>query len=899
MNQLLTALSAVLALAAQPVDFKTDSQYAAGDGTIHRTVEIRGTLRFDAPKADAETQILIVRFFADKDGVMRVRAGRGKACYAADFPIEPGEQMKTVSVKDFALHGPPQPWDKLEYAEIEVAGGASVKLISLSFSKETGVIPATGIWLHKGPSMSDPCGTAVPLYAIVDESFYHKGIAREKENLKKNLKILTGVDLPLNPENAPRTNAILVGNEANVQRGTITRQELEGWGWDGFVLRMKNSNLVIAGKSPQGAGYGVYRFLERQGLKYFAPGVHTDVARTNVLQHVELGDKPYFKKRLSADWCIFGDGGLFADYRSAGVDPIDPVDKTAWIDHTAAFLVPKKLYYKEHPEYYILRGDGKRMSEDTIDVRLMLCQTNEGGIGVAAERAMQWMDRQPERRYFVIQQGDDAEPCVCPTCNVRRAEGWNDSDLFLYWINAIGKKVYTKHPDKVLISYAYALTQPPPNKLKVESPNINILYCPWPNRTSAPNPTRGFDAPGNVIAGTQILAWGRVVPGAQMGIYDYIMGNSNGQRGMAQRIKWLARHNMSGSLWYLGAGSRFFGNMFKYVHCRLNWDPTLDTRQLEDEFIYGYYGNAAPAVERIVSTYFNALDRDKRNDGFGVNKGFFTRRLVEGILKDFDAAIRLSQEKSKLAAELQQDKDYFIDQVFWNAASSPVQESFATAWRLWLGREKARIEESPKNDKANWKSAAGALWSILRIKCAVDDANAKAMPQIIKEMIEDPVAAAEKHRLNKKDFILTSGDSVKFLNYAFNTDVIWDGYRWKCEARDTFFLYGTMTDSHRADVAFDLDASWAQRAATLVMEAQDCDKLAVANVNIKIAINGKTVFAGRNTFRKQGWSTCSFDIPKGFLKEGKNELVIENTTRSDSRISHWIGISSVEIKRSK
>ena len=105
--------------------------------------------------------------------------------------------------------------------------------------------------------------------------------------------------------------------------------------------------LVIAGESIQGTAYGVYRFLETQGMKFFAPGVHSAVGKTNILNAVHAADRPFFNgKRAPGRWCVYGDesGFALADPRNAGIDAVFPGDRTQWIDHTSAFLVPKKYY---------------------------------------------------------------------------------------------------------------------------------------------------------------------------------------------------------------------------------------------------------------------------------------------------------------------------------------------------------------------------------------------------------------------------------------------------------------------------------------------------------------------------------------------------------------------------
>ena len=102
-----------------------------------------------------------------------------------------------------------------------------------------------------------------------------------------------------------------------------------------------------------------------------------------------------------------------------------------------------------------------------------------------------------------------------------------------------------------------------------------------------------------------------------------------------------------------------------------------------------------------------------------------------------------------------------------------------------------------------------------------------------------------------------------------------------------------MTELSRMQAVF----SWNRRGpARLIFEGQSCDKLSVPPVPIRISINGKTLFEGKNACRKHGWTPRNIPIPEGMLKRGKNTLVFENLAKSDSRVSHWFMIAGAEIR---
>lgn len=607
--------------------------------------------------------------------------------------------------------------------------------------------------------------------------------------------------------------------------------------------------------------------------------------RSRENEHSECGPcggPSVFQRETGAGrWCVYGDesGFALADPRNAGIDAVFPGDRTQWIDHTSAFLVPKKYYYDEHPEFYCLRADGTRMPKDTQDVRVMLCQSNPDGIRAAAERALRWIRKNPQHLLYVIQQGDDSERCVCEGCEAKRKLGWNETDLFLNWVNGIAERVGREFPRKYLLSYAYISTQLAPEHLKPAA-NVHLLYAPWPNRLSAPNGFRDFDAPENIVAGSQLADWLEVSDPEQLGIYDYPAGNSLTHRGMAHRLKWLARRNMRGSIWYCGT-NRIFASMFTYVQARLCWNPLLDTHALESEFIEGYYGNAAETVKKIVASVYDRLDSDPLNNGRVPSEAFFTESFVKTLIADFAAARKLSPERVR--RELLHDEYGILENGLYACSKNPASAAGAAIWKRYL-------EIAAANPHTDWRKICDSLWTLAKIRCEVEK-NGK-MPSLIAEMIRNPQQAIREHR--QTVFVEKRPNGVRISPYAFEGGMAPVFYHWKCPGWLAVAVRGTMTEQYRMKAVFPLELL---APSELVFEGQSCDKLFVPPVPIRITINGKTVFEGGNGCRKHGWTLRRIRIPEGVLRPGDNTLVFENLAKSDSRVSHWFMIAGAEIRR--
>lgn len=834
----------------------------------------------EVPAWKENAEYLVLHFFAEEAGMLELNLNSGGGMFHEKFPYSPGEQFKILPLRNFRRTGTPS-WEKLKAIGIIPAEGKKILMIGSFFTVDQR-IPFPGLLLVSRVNEITPVGTAYPLYGIVSSDVYPKQLLREKDALQRHLNTLTGIALP-QKENAEHSfNMILLGKEAALKQNALSEKELEKQGFNGFTIAVKCSNLVIAGESIQGTAYGVYRFLETQGMKFFAPGVHSAVGKTNILNAVHAADRPFFNgKRAPGRWCVYGDesGFALADPRNAGIDAVFPGDRTQWIDHTSAFLVPKKYYYDEHPEFYCLRADGTRMPKDTQDVRVMLCQSNPDGIRAAAERALRWIRKNPQHLLYVIQQGDDSERCVCEGCEAKRKLGWNETDLFLNWVNGIAERVGREFPRKYLLSYAYISTQPAPEHLKPAA-NVHLLYAPWPNRLSAPNGFRDFDAPENIVAGSQLADWLEVSDPEQLGIYDYPAGNSLTHRGMAHRLKWLARRNMRGSIWYCGT-NRIFASMFTYVQARLCWNPLLDTRALESEFIEGYYGNAAETVKKIVASVYDRLDSDPLNNGRVPSEAFFTESFVKTLIADFAAARKLSPERVR--RELLHDEYGILENGLHACSKNPASAAGAAIWKRYL-------EIATANPHTDWRKICDSLWTLAKIRCEVEK-NGK-MPSLIAEMIRNPQQAIREHR--QTVFVEKRPNGVRISPYAFEGGMAPVFYHWKCPGRLAVAVRGTMTEQYRMKAVFPLELL---APSELVFEGQSCDKLFVPPVPIRITINGKTVFEGGNGCRKHGWTLRRIRIPEGVLRPGDNTLVFENLAKSDSRVSHWFMIAGAEIRR--
>lgn len=416
--------------------------------------------------------------------------------------------------------------------------------------------------------------------------------------------------------------AILLGPKLAKQSGLITREELESVKQDGFVIRGSGKLVVLSGYTPQGTLYAVYRFLEMAGLKaypwHYGGGLEVLAPDPDgIIDAVNLTERPFFDVR---DFMYRYQPGRFGgtlrdvtigDLRFAR--DFEEFRDRGWLswNHTSAFLVPLETWYDTHPEYYGMDGE-RRIPRSTRNLKVPLCTCEPGVHRSAAERTLGWIAVQPERRYFAVTNGDTL--ISCPQCETDDPQPDYITDREVSWVNSVALAVSDRHPDKTLLTYAYKQSVKPPVETVLE-PNVLVMYAPWywDSRTTS---AVSFAHPLNVTAMEEFMGWSLKFPG-QVGVYDY---PGSWVDGTAEKIKFLAKHGVT---WYHANGPQ--GDLLHWVASRLLWDPSLDTDELEREFLEAFYGPAAEVMAQYRALVHNTIDRNS----FTTQRVLSDREFVE------------------------------------------------------------------------------------------------------------------------------------------------------------------------------------------------------------------------------------------------------------------------------
>jgi hypothetical protein len=437
-----------------------------------------------------------------------------------------------------------------------------------------------------------------PETTVVISSIRHADEAHSCERqasfeLSRYLQKMTGMALPVQAVEATTESSagFWIGRIAELN-GWISKKDLAECGPDGFVISVGSYGIAIAGGSPKGTLYGTYRILEDMDVQFFSTRIPRSSAPT--LSYSFKKDRPFFDLRTVCS-IPYGSG---SPYDELG-EPTALVDKvlypTLWLDHTQGFLVPLHKYSSGHPEYYAHGDIASSIISWFVSPkanRVWLCMSNPDVRHLAGDTLLEWIKKQPDKRFFSVHGGDSSAYCHCANC---QAVG-NLSDNLVAFANVLAKRIKPEYPDKYLLIFAYQDTLEAPQRTKPDS-NVIILYAPYVPPMVNSRIHSFLSGSMNRLARNSFEQWYKIAP-QNMGVYEYNFSvYLPALDKMITQIREYARRGMRG-VFYCGNSAMMF-ELFVYVNAKLLWDPFQDENMLITEFCNGFYGEGGKQMSEL------------------------------------------------------------------------------------------------------------------------------------------------------------------------------------------------------------------------------------------------------------------------------------------------------------
>lgn len=428
------------------------------------------------------------------------------------------------------------------------------------------------------------------------------------------LSKITGREIPLlNVEDSVISDGTIAIGQLAVRSGLVTSEELDSVRNDGFVIKINKKTGAICGYRDLGTLYGVYELLKQLGVKYYAHDCEViPQSESLTIPNILISKKPSYDLRS-----IFKLDVYFHKMKPSpklGYTPSDDLgypgdlgapEERNWV-HSASFLIPYRMYGKEHPEYFALQKNGQRYKPGMTPPG-HLCLSNDSVKKLSSERLLFLIEKQKERSFFVVTHGDGRSEswCQCKSCKALDAiPGNHMTDRFLQYVNYNARSVAKTYPDKKILTLAYTeATSRPPVKI-LPDPNLMVMYCPYPPQTNCQS--HGLYCPENKEGLEELKGWVSKCPN-NMYIFDYPRGYNTWFEPFGSFYAMVEKMNLYTSFGIRGVVEcvvpTSFRDLFIFVLGRLFWDTNANVEALVDEFMSAYYGSAAPAMRE----YFNYM----------------------------------------------------------------------------------------------------------------------------------------------------------------------------------------------------------------------------------------------------------------------------------------------------
>jgi hypothetical protein len=484
------------------------------------------------------------------------------------------------------------------------------------------------------------------------------------EELQYWLKQITGIELPIEIESRKsrtKSEIISVGHSESLRRSGMAEieKDLED---EGYGIVVNKEKLFLWGGRTRGVINAVFALLEEDlGCRWYTdedfriPSLKTlkfaPVSRT-YKPALRLRD-PLWYVAKDADWSLRNRTN--APWAEVPEEFGGRVDYDGMFVHTFHKLLPPEEYFEEHPEYYELDSEGKRNSHQ-------LCTMHPEVVRLVKEKVRSILKDNPYADIISVSKTDgQGHWCHCEKClPFDNSEGSHMASL-MHLVNAVAEDIEKEYPFVLISTLAYGETLEVPRTIKPRK-NVCIRLCnddvgAW---------KRPFEPAGICDFAPLLKSWSEACE--RMYIWDYVtnfshyLGPMPNMDVMAQNIRFFVEYNAEGVMPQANYQSRGSEREWlrSWVAAKLLWDPSLDVYKLMDDFIYGHYGKAAPAIAEYnkllraqKEKYMLELSETWLNehyDGirYGMDHPFLSEEFLEKSTMIYDRAEELAENDQVL-----------------------------------------------------------------------------------------------------------------------------------------------------------------------------------------------------------------------------------------------------------
>ncbi len=539
------------------------------------------------------------------------------------------------------------------------------------------------------------------------------------EELKAHLDAMTGADFEIS-ETVPATGAAIIlgdcpeAREAGIDVTAIAR--------DGYVIRVRGERVFILGPDDhsdksavlfdvttpfpreasryimedelgaarwdfeRGTLYGVYRFLEELGCRWFFPGEKGSVVPDTPdlsFDAVELREEPVFilRKVGQETWQWYYLNSLSKE----SVVHVEEYEELGWggralrlwllrmrggsewfaFNHRPPRMQLEERFGAEHPEYFAVRENGQRDLAPQPGRTGHLCYTEPGVLDIAksdidayyagvpgAEMGFiphsvrlgtynnGWSVSAIYGRTISLLPHDSFVACQCEDCapyvHPDRDYGAQNSELVWQFVEKMADWLKDAHPDSLITCLAYSSYSERPPGLERLPDNVIVGMCP-----ALYARTHNQVAEDHYQDMMRMVGEWSTVNDRDMLIWLHHLYRHRAQRRTgvpmllmhhAQRLFRELSQDANMMHIEMDADSLMLEHLNRYVFLRLLYNPNLDVDQIVDDYARSFYGPGAEIALAILKDV-EARSMDVARDEPGpvdVWEKYFTEEAVQG-----------------------------------------------------------------------------------------------------------------------------------------------------------------------------------------------------------------------------------------------------------------------------
>ena len=399
----------------------------------------------------------------------------------------------------------------------------------------------------------------------------------------------------------------VLGSSA-AKRAGINPNELKGLGDEGFIIKRIGNKIILSGgeKTKRGTLYAVYEFLETVlGFRWWTPdAMYIPQKPKKIPNQLNKRIVPVFEYREALyinhwepKWSARNrTNGLWERY-GGGVPPEwGGHRKYACFVHTIiGTLIPVELI-KKHPEWYAI-FDGKPNESQ-------LCLSRDDVFHATMAGIRKILKANPDAEIVSVSQMDNHIYCQCPKCQAIDSRAGSPTGSLLKFVNKVAAALEKEYPHVSVDTLAYLYSRKPPVGIKPRR-NVIIRLCTFECDFLHP-----LSHPNNHTFMRDLKEWARICN--RLYIWDY---TTNYAHYILPHPNWyvldknirIFRANKVRGVFEQGNQTSLggeFAEMKSWVLAKLMWNPNLDGKKLIHEFLCGYYGAGASAIERYMERVY-------------------------------------------------------------------------------------------------------------------------------------------------------------------------------------------------------------------------------------------------------------------------------------------------------